>query len=46
MLRYLNFDGEFGVAFVDEERSLVSIPVHRIRKVYRNGALIWGWDAQ
>jgi len=44
--RYPNFDGEFGVAFVDEECRLISIPFHRIRKAYRNGALIWGGDAQ
>jgi uncharacterized protein (UPF0248 family) len=30
----------------DEAGNLVSIPVHRIRKIYRDGALIWSRDAE
>lgn len=30
----------------DEEGNLVSIPLHRIRKVYRNGTLIWSRDTE
>jgi uncharacterized protein (UPF0248 family) len=29
----------------DHEGNLVSIPFHRIRKVYRDGQLIWSRDA-
>lgn len=44
----MRFDAANPATFraLDEEGNLVSIPLHRIRKVYRNGALIWSRDAE
>jgi uncharacterized protein (UPF0248 family) len=42
-LRDLRFDADSSFSFqlFDPEGRLLSIPLHRIRKVYRDGALIW-----
>ncbi|MGH8178986.1 MAG: RNA repair domain-containing protein [Steroidobacter sp.] len=42
-LRDLRFDPESSFSFqlFDPEGRLLSIPLHRIRKVYRDGELIW-----
>lgn len=39
----LNFssDDHFDFSLVDEEGALRTIPLHRIRQVFRNGELIW-----
>ena len=34
-------ESKFSFEFVNEDERAVSIPLHRIRKVYRNGELIW-----
>lgn len=42
-LKELYFDSEdhFDFQLLDEEGINHSIPLHRIRKVYRNGELVW-----
>ncbi len=42
-LRELFFrpDNHFAFDLIDREGMLHSIPLHRIREVYRNGQLIW-----
>jgi uncharacterized protein (UPF0248 family) len=42
-LRDLRFDSDSSFSFqlFDPEGRLLSIPLHRIRRVYRNGELIW-----
>ncbi|MGD8631504.1 MAG: DUF504 domain-containing protein [Gammaproteobacteria bacterium] len=42
-LREVSFEPEDHFAFnlTDEEGELHSIPLHRIKQVFRNGALIW-----
>lgn len=39
----LNFstDDHFSFTLVDDEGALHTIPLHRIRQVFRNGELIW-----
>ena len=42
-LRDVRFDADNSFAFglFDPEGRLLSIPLHRIRRVYKNGELIW-----
>ncbi|MDT8385616.1 MAG: DUF504 domain-containing protein [Gammaproteobacteria bacterium] len=42
-LTSIGFDAEdaFDFTFVDEEGQTHSIPLHRIRQVFRNGELVW-----
>jgi uncharacterized protein (UPF0248 family) len=42
-LTALNFSGDdhFDFTLVDDEGALRTIPLHRIRQVFRNGTLIW-----
>ena len=42
-LTALNFssDDHFDFTLVDDEGALRTIPLHRIRQVFRNGELIW-----
>lgn len=44
----MRFDADSPTTFraFDDEGNVVSIPLHRIRQVFRNGALIWSRDAQ
>ena len=44
----MRFDAQDRSVFraFDEEGNVVSIPFHRIRKVYRNGQVIWNRDAE
>lgn len=32
---------EDGFRMIDAEERLISVPLHRVRQVFRNGALIW-----
>lgn len=41
-----NANNRFAFQAFDEDGKLVSVPVHRIRKVYRNGQVIWSRDAE
>lgn len=47
-LRELYFDREdhFDFELIDQEGVHHTIPLHRIREVYRNGELIWHRDAR
>ena len=41
-LRQMHFtESRFAFEFVTEDDTVVSIPLHRIREVYRDGKLIW-----
>jgi uncharacterized protein (UPF0248 family) len=41
-VRRIHFtDQRFSFEILNDEDELVSIPLHRIRQVYRNGELIW-----
>ena len=41
-IRQMRFtDSKFAFEFVNEDDRLLTIPLHRIRKVYRNHELIW-----
>ena len=38
---WIREDDHFSFAFVDEEGERHAVPLHRIREVYKDGALIW-----
>ena len=44
----MRFDDTYSSAFraFDDEGNLVSIPLHRVRRVYRDGHLIWNRDGR
>lgn len=41
---YFNAENHFTFQFMDEDGTEHSVPLHRIRSVYKNGELIWHRD--
>jgi uncharacterized protein (UPF0248 family) len=38
---FFQADNHFAFDLIDQEGALHSVPLHRIREVYKNGKLIW-----
>ncbi|MGD8783093.1 MAG: DUF504 domain-containing protein [Thioalkalispiraceae bacterium] len=38
---YFNKQDHFNFTFVDEDGEVQTVPLHRIRQVFRNGELVW-----